>query len=77
MAVSKRSVTVAGHRTSVSVEAEFWEALMDIARYRGVPTGRLVAEIDHDRGGGLSSAIRLFVLEHYRARAEGARERNR
>ncbi|MEJ8574316.1 ribbon-helix-helix domain-containing protein [Microbaculum marinum] len=64
----KRSVTVAGHRTSVSLEEEFWDALGEIASSRGVSTARLIAEIDETRGGrGLSSAIRLYVLRHYRS----------
>lgn len=61
-AVRKRSVTLAGHRTSVSLEEPFWAALGDIARRRGVSVNRLIAEIDRDREGNLSSALRVFVL---------------
>jgi len=65
--MAKRSLRIAGHATSVSLEAEFWEALGDIAAGRGVAVARLVAEIDAGRGArGLSSAIRRFVLAHYR-----------
>lgn len=64
----KRSVVIAGHRTSVSVEEPFWQALREIARERGIPLARLVAEIDRDREGNLSSAIRLYVLNRLRAR---------
>lgn len=61
--IAKRSVTIAGHRTSVSLEEPFWEALGDIARQRGLSLGALVAEIDAGRGAGnLSSALRLHVL---------------
>ena len=59
----KRSVAVAGHRTSVSLEAPFWDALKDIAVIRGVSVQALIGEIDAGRGGAnLSSAIRVFVL---------------
>jgi predicted DNA-binding ribbon-helix-helix protein len=58
----KRSVLIAGHHTSVSLEDDFWAALKEIAETRGVSLNRLIAEIDRDRGGNLSSAIRLFVL---------------
>ena len=64
----KRSLTLAGHRTSVSLEDEFWQAFRDIAETRGTPLNALAAEIDEARGSqtGLASAIRLFVLRHYR-----------
>jgi predicted DNA-binding ribbon-helix-helix protein len=65
----KRSVIVAGHATSVSLEAEFWDALRDIAAARGVSINRLIAEIDDRRTGNLSSAIRVFVLAELRALA--------
>ena len=66
----KRSVSIAGHRTSVSLEAEFWEALGDIATEKNCPLARLIEEIDKrdGRGQNLSSALRLFVLAHYRKR---------
>ena len=62
----KRSVRIAGHATSVSVEAAFWDALGDIARGRGVSVNGLITEIDSVRSGSLSSAIRLYVLRAYR-----------
>lgn len=65
----KRSVTIAGHRTSVSLEAAFWSALGDIAQARGVSLNRLIAEIDRERRGNLSSALRVFVLQTLRRRA--------
>lgn len=68
--VEKRSITLGGHRTSVSLEAEFWQALRAIARQRGCSLRELVSEIDRRRSGNLSSAIRLFVLSHYRSLGE-------
>ena len=61
--IVKRSVRIAGHATSISLEAPFWRALCDIAATRGISVNSLVAAIDAERGGNLSSAIRLFVLE--------------
>jgi predicted DNA-binding ribbon-helix-helix protein len=68
---AKHSLTLHGHRTSISLEPEFWEAFRQIAADRGVPLNQLAAEIDDARKGdaGLASAIRVFVLEHYRAAA--------
>jgi len=67
--VLKRSVAIAGHRTSVSLEAPFWDALKDIAAARGVSVQALVGEIDAGRAGAnLSSAIRVFVLREVRGR---------
>uniref|UniRef100_UPI003B528E60 ribbon-helix-helix domain-containing protein n=1 Tax=Roseovarius indicus TaxID=540747 RepID=UPI003B528E60 len=67
----KHSLTLRGHRTSVSLEAEFWDAFRTIAADRGQPINALAAEIDEARGTnlGLASAIRLFVLRHYQDRA--------
>lgn len=65
----KRSITVAGHRTSVSLEGAFWDGLVEIAAARGLSTAALIAEIDASRRDcGLSSAIRLHVLDHFRTR---------
>lgn len=69
----KRSVLVAGHKTSVSLEAEFWDELRAIAAARGISLNALIAEIDQARGGNLSSAIRLYVLEWLRGRAAARR----
>jgi predicted DNA-binding ribbon-helix-helix protein len=68
----KRSLTLSGHRTSVSLEQEFWDALSEIASTSGRPLARLIDEIDkrHGRGKNLSSALRLFVLAHYRRQRE-------
>ena len=62
----KRSVVIAGHRTSISLEQPFWDALKDIAGDRGVSLARLLAEIDASRQGNLSSAARLYVLDSLR-----------
>jgi predicted DNA-binding ribbon-helix-helix protein len=65
--VLKRSIVVAGHKTSVSLEDEFWDSLKEIAVERGMTLGALVAAIDSNRQHtNLSSAIRLFVLGVYR-----------
>jgi predicted DNA-binding ribbon-helix-helix protein len=65
--VVKRSIVIAGHKTSVSLEDAFWRGLKDIAGGREMTLSDLVASIDTDRRhGNLSSAIRLFVLDHYR-----------
>ena len=63
MRLHKRSVTIAGHRTSLSLEPEFWAALRDQAETRGWSLARLIGEIDRDRAGrNLSSAVRVFLL---------------
>jgi predicted DNA-binding ribbon-helix-helix protein len=61
--VQKRSVIVAGHSTSVSLEPEFWDALKAIAAARGQSLGQLIGEVDAGRQGNLSSALRVFVLK--------------
>lgn len=66
--VIKRSIVIAGHKTSVSLEDAFWRGLKDIAGTRDLTLSELVAAIDSERRhGNLSSAIRLFVLDHYRS----------
>lgn len=68
--VIKRSISIAGHRTSISLEEPFWEELQLIATLRGVSVQRLVGEIDEGRAGeNLSSALRVFVLREVQARA--------
>ena len=65
--VVKRSIVIAGHKTSVSLEDAFWKGLKEIAGSREMTLSDMVASIDTDRRhGNLSSAIRLFVLDHYR-----------
>jgi predicted DNA-binding ribbon-helix-helix protein len=66
--VVKRSIIIAGHKTSVSLEDAFWKGLKEIARGRHLTLSEMVAAIDSERTqGNLSSALRLFVLDHYRA----------
>jgi predicted DNA-binding ribbon-helix-helix protein len=66
--VVKRSIVIAGHKTSVSLEDAFWKALKEIAGGRHMTLSELVAAIDSERQhGNLSSAIRLFVLDFYRS----------
>jgi predicted DNA-binding ribbon-helix-helix protein len=65
--VKKRSIVVGGHKTSTSLENEFWEALREIAQSRQMTLSALLATIKAGpQQGGLSSAIRVFVLDHYR-----------
>lgn len=71
-AVRKRSVTIAGHRTSFSLEDAFWEELVGIAQRREITLAELVVEIDSEREGNLSSALRLYILRDLRARLAGA-----
>lgn len=66
----KRSLTLKGHRTSVSLEDEFWRAFRQIAEEKDIALNVLAAEIDAARGveSGLASAIRVYVLNHYRGK---------
>jgi predicted DNA-binding ribbon-helix-helix protein len=67
--ITKRSVVIAGHKTSVSLEDAFWNGLKEIARSRETTLSDLVAAIDVGRQhGNLSSCLRLFVLDHYISR---------
>lgn len=68
-AIRKRSVLIAGHQTSLSVEAVFWDALKDIARRRNISINALVTEIDAGRRGNLSSAVRVYVMRTLRERS--------
>jgi predicted DNA-binding ribbon-helix-helix protein len=72
-AIRKHSVTLAGHRTSLSLEAAFWDQLKRLADQRGQSLNRLIEEIDRARiadspAVNLSSAVRVFVLETLRDR---------
>ncbi len=70
--VVKRSIVIAGHKTSVSLEDAFWKGLKEIAGGRDMTLSDLVSTIDSDRRhGNLSSAIRLFVLDYYRSQIPG------
>lgn len=74
-AIRKRSVRIAGHRTSVSVEDEFWESLKDIAKRDALSLDALIARIDEGRSTNLSSAVRLHVLRDLRSRLDDRAER--
>ena len=73
-AVIKRSIVLDGHKTSVSLENEFWDGLREIAHRERTTVRTLVGRIDRDRSNfNLSSAIRVFVLNYFKQpRAEGA-----
>ncbi len=66
MRLVKQSFSLAGHRTSVALEQEFWDALTDIAEARGVSVSALVAELDAERvpEQPLASRLRIFALHH-------------
>jgi predicted DNA-binding ribbon-helix-helix protein len=68
----KRSLTLRGHRTSVSLEDAFWNAFKDIAEEKTQPINALAADIDAEREleTGRATAIRLFVLDHYKRKSE-------
>jgi predicted DNA-binding ribbon-helix-helix protein len=75
---TKRSVRIGRHKTSVSLEDAFWKDIQKIAAIRNAPLSDLLAAIDTGRHyGGLSSAIRLFVLEHYRAQVDARKSAER
>ncbi|NKB20181.1 MAG: aryl-sulfate sulfotransferase [Alphaproteobacteria bacterium] len=59
----KRSIVVAGHQTSISLEKPFWEALAGLAKSRDMSLNKLVTEIDRHREGNLSSTLRVYVLK--------------
>ena len=64
----KRSIVVGGHKTSVSLEEAFWSGMKEISGARSMTLSQLVSEIDANRNqGNLSSAIRLFVLDHFKS----------
>lgn len=70
--IVKRSIAIDSHKTSISLEEEFWKGLKDIARARQMTLTELVPAIRRCRQGNLSSAIRVFVFDHYRALAPAA-----
>ena len=76
--VAKHSISLAGHKTSVSLEDAFWEGLKEIADRRDISVSELVTAIDSERQeGNLSSVIRLFVLDHYRDQLSAQKKRDR
>jgi predicted DNA-binding ribbon-helix-helix protein len=75
-AIRKRSVKIAGHSTSLSLEGVFWDALKEVAARRGLSLNALIEEIDRGRGSNLSSAVRVYLLNHYRRAAEALSRRD-
>lgn len=74
----KRSFSIEGHRTSLTLEAPFWSALRDIAEAEKRSLVSIVAEIDRSRAGaGLSSAVRVWLLEHFRKAVTAQSDVNR
>jgi predicted DNA-binding ribbon-helix-helix protein len=63
--VVKRSMSISGHKTSISLEEEFWKGLKEVGRARGMTLSALVAAIDQDRPDNLSSAVRIFIFNHF------------
>jgi predicted DNA-binding ribbon-helix-helix protein len=69
--ILKRSVTIDGRKTSISLEAEFWNGLREIAGLQKLPVAALLHKIDADRkSANLSSAVRIYVFEYFRSRAD-------
>ena len=64
----KRSFSIAGHRTSISLEAAFWDAFRELCRADGISMAAMLARIDRERGSeaGLSGAVRVWILQRYR-----------
>jgi predicted DNA-binding ribbon-helix-helix protein len=74
--IQKRSVAIGGHKTSISLEAEFWDSMRGIAHIRRQTISDFLAEINAERNGGnLSSSIRVFVLNWYHQRRRTAPEK--
>ena len=67
----KRSVTIAGHRTSLSLEQAFWDALAGFAREDGISLNALLTNVDRGRRANLSSAARVYVLKRLQPKPEG------
>ena len=66
----KRSITILGHRTSISIELIFWDALKDAADEEGLSFNALISRIDQERPGNLSSAIRVWLFERLHLRTQ-------
>jgi predicted DNA-binding ribbon-helix-helix protein len=75
--LKKRSIAIGGHRTSISLEDNFWTCLRQIARERATTVSEVIASLDAEReSGNLSSAIRIHVLKHYRTMAVASPQRD-
>ena len=71
--MKKRSVSIRGHRTSLSLEDPFWDELLLLANESGTSVAGLITEIDKNRQAGLSSAVRIFVLQTLKQKAAACR----
>ena len=68
-APKKRSVRISGHETSITLEEPFWQALRDIAEEQCISVNQLMSNIDKDREGNLSSALRVYILQHFKEKS--------
>lgn len=68
--IIKHSVSISGHRTSISLEKEFWDLFCGMADNKGLSINELIAQVDETRSGNLSSAVRLHVLHELLSRLE-------
>ena len=71
--MKKRSVSIRGHRTSLSLEDPFWDELLLLANESGTSVAGLITKIDKNRQAGLSSAVRIFVLQTLKQKAAACR----
>jgi predicted DNA-binding ribbon-helix-helix protein len=72
--VVKRTVSIEGRKTNISLEDAFWDALGDIASARNITRKQILEEVDKQRQGNLSSALRMFALEYYRSHSKPPRK---
>jgi predicted DNA-binding ribbon-helix-helix protein len=68
--MKKRTINIDGHSTSITLEDEFWQALLDIAKEKALSINELISRIDKKPHKNLSSAVRLFILDYYQARVK-------
>lgn len=68
--MQKKSIQLTGHRTSISLEPEFWQALQQIAQQKNTSVRKLIIQIDNTRTSNLSSSLRVYVLNEFRQRYE-------
>ncbi|MBR4931835.1 MAG: ribbon-helix-helix domain-containing protein [Alphaproteobacteria bacterium] len=68
--MQKKSIQLTGHRTSISLEPEFWQALQQIAQQKNTSVRKLIIQIDNTRTSNLSSALRVYILNKFRQQCE-------
>lgn len=68
--MQKKSIQLTGHRTSISLEPEFWQALQQIARQKNTSVRKLIIQIDNTRTNNLSSSLRVYILNEFRQQSE-------